>query len=1063
METKSDQLIDPHSGISREFEIPFFRVGNTYSMDRALKSKYGHRAQRIAVFLLAWLGFVSCVRAQSQRISQMVHTIWTGRDGAPENINTLAQTTDGMLWLGARDGLYQFDGISFAPFYPTAGILPRKNVEEIVTTPEGDLWVVAPGLPPTRIRQGIATVFDRVDRERAVFFGDLQRSLDGTMWALLNKNRLVRLEKDGVWHTMPGPKSEANVLGPLFIDSSGTQWLVADELLYKRFVGENNFAATNIAVYDGAKFGAGAVFDAKILEGKDESLWIVSSRPVGVRTKGLSEPGLIHVDRWGKPLPNARTSDDINDIVSGDGGSIWLSHSAGGLEQLGGSKTFESKTPPDLFTVEDGLVNEGDRSLLRDRDGNIWVAGTRGLEKFQDATLLPVLPKSKSGLWSVCVATSGDIWLSLFGNFTDVERGSHITRLNDNLVGALACGTDGKVRVFGNRGIGEIHEDRIDYLPLLPGRGAYWARYVFFGLAVLPGERLIASTIGSTENGLWSFQNGTWEPFVPNLHISAIQGMMADSHNNLYLGSNQGEITVLKAGSFDVLFRGRLGIGAISGFSETRYGVFALGQDGIALEQNQRFRKLYFANPDLATSVTGLVEDRGGNVWINGSRAIARIVASEITLATADLSHPLVAREFREGDFRGSDFFGYARNSAQIDAQGRLWFPTSNGVVSVNPQSIDRAFPPPSLSIRSITADGKSPDGRTFAARPQTLDIRYFGLNLSDPASVVYRYRLEGYERGWEDAGSRTEAMYTHLHPGKYVFEIAASNGDGTWTKPFDSLPFTVRPAFYETWWFAALCASGTIFLILVGLKWRLRAVSRVIQMRSEERADERIRIARELHDTLLQGVQGLLLSFHVAAEKVPPGHESKRVLEKALATADRVILEGRNRVNRLRSENLADAELKSLIEAVAAELDHTAQVQFAVERTGENFALRGHVVEEIFWIAREAVTNAFRHSEASQISIGLDYQKNQFRMACRDNGHGFDFVAFETNGNGKDGHWGIRGMEERAQNIGAKFCCDSGKEKGTEILVVVPARRAYVPVRGLSVSAAKTSAIKRR
>jgi signal transduction histidine kinase len=211
----------------------------------------------------------------------------------------------------------------------------------------------------------------------------------------------------------------------------------------------------------------------------------------------------------------------------------------------------------------------------------------------------------------------------------------------------------------------------------------------------------------------------------------------------------------------------------------------------------------------------------------------------------------------------------------------------------------------------------------------------------------------------------------------------------------------------------------------------------------AEERADERIRIARELHDTLLQGVQGLLLSFHVAAQKVPAGHESKEALEKALTTADRIILEGRNRVTRLRSENLTDGELKPSIEAVAADLNDAAEVNFTVERAGGSDALQEHVLDEVFCIAREALTNAFRYSEASRIVVKLDYRKREFRLTCRDNGRGFD--ADTLRANNTNGHWGLRGMAERAERIGASFRWTSAPGSGTEVQVTVPARRAYV------------------
>jgi signal transduction histidine kinase len=217
--------------------------------------------------------------------------------------------------------------------------------------------------------------------------------------------------------------------------------------------------------------------------------------------------------------------------------------------------------------------------------------------------------------------------------------------------------------------------------------------------------------------------------------------------------------------------------------------------------------------------------------------------------------------------------------------------------------------------------------------------------------------------------------------------------------------------------------------------------------MRAEERADERIRIARELHDTLLQGVQGLLLSFHVAAEKVPADHESKKTLDRALATADRIILEGRNRVSRLRSEHLTDSELKASIESFVSDLNGHREIEFIAERKGGRDSLQAHVVEEIFCIAREALINAYRHSEASRIVVELEYQRRRFTFRCSDNGRGFESSALQASQ--ANGHWGLRGMAERSEKIGAKFSYASSVSKGTDVQVIVPARRAYVSRHG--------------
>jgi signal transduction histidine kinase len=303
-------------------------------------------------------------------------------------------------------------------------------------------------------------------------------------------------------------------------------------------------------------------------------------------------------------------------------------------------------------------------------------------------------------------------------------------------------------------------------------------------------------------------------------------------------------------------------------------------------------------------------------------------------------------------------------------------------------------------------------------------------------------YWLHGVDKTWQDVDRRTEAVYTHLGPGKYLFEVRATNGEGVWSAPV-STSLTVLPAFYQTAWFAVLCAIAGILLLWLGLTARVRYLTAGIKQRAEERADERIRIARELHDTLLQGIQGLLLTFHVAAQKVPADHESKQVLERALTTADQIIVEGRNRVNRLRTENVTDAELKSLIQGVADSLRSIAPIDFVLERTGGSNALRSQVVDEVFCIAREALTNAFRHSGASRIIVKLDYKEREFRMSCRDNGRGFDaegFCALQRNG-----HWGLCGMEERAESMGAKLSLTSATDKGTEVHIIMPARLAYM------------------
>jgi len=985
---------------------------------------------------------------QDQRIFQMIHTAWTSRDGAPQSINDLVQTPDGTLWLAARDGLYNFDGISFSAFDPISGSMPRKNVQTLFVTKDGSLWAFGRATQPTRIRDGVATVFNRVDHGTFQSLASVQQSADGTTWGIVNAKDLVRLGSDGVWHVVAGPKSKSDTLGRLFIDSSDTQWLIADDMLYRRSRGEDKFISTGLPVYGSMGYK----------EGQDHSVWIVSSGPSRPERPAGQPPivALMHVDRLGRRLPNPLArDDDVNDAVVASDGSVWVSHVEGGLQRLrdweiNAKPQRGTEDPPDVFDVSDGLTTTGFRELFRDRDGDIWAAGGRGLDRFQPSTMVPAVKDAIGGWWSVCASPDGDVWLAIVDGYRAVFWGDRLTRLKDYTdIHSILCGKDGKVRLLTGKGIAEIQNGGIKQLPLLPAHGHYWTNYVFSNIVILPDHRLIASTLGPTEIRLWIYHERRWSLFLPASGITQIRAMMLAHDGNLYLGAEEGQIIALQVPNFGVLFSWHSAIGKLEGFSETSYGVFAFGENGIALERDHVFRMLSFSDSNLATSVTGLVEDREGNIWINGSRAIARIASAEIAAAVSQPSHPVVAREFREGDYRGSDIFTFSRNSAQIDTQGRLWFPTANGVIYIDPHHIDRPSHSPTLSIRSIAADGRTlPTTGNFPPRVETLNVRYFGLNLSNPAGVVYRYKLRGSGTGWQEVGRRTEAVYTHLRPGEYVFQVEASNGDGIWTAPINSAPFRILPAFYQTWWFEGLCVVAGMLLLWLGLTVRVGFVAAGIRRRAEERADERIRIARELHDTLLQGVQGLLLSFHAAASKVPADHESKKALERALVTADRIILEGRDRVNRLRSERLTNGDLESSIETVADDLTALSKIDFALERTGTRQELNPAIVDEIYYIVREALTNSFHHSGASQVVVAFDYGKQQFSIICRDNGRGFD--THELQESSTKGHWGLRGMAERAERIDATFDYTSVLGGGVQIRLAVPASQAYVRAFGI-------------
>jgi signal transduction histidine kinase len=888
-----------------------------------------------------------------------------------------------------------------------------------------------------RIRLGHTAVFDRVDpKHAAASLTHLQQDSSGTMWAVLNGQELVSLGPDEAWHLKAGPLQGPAHITSLFIDSADTQWVVANDLLYKRPSEQTSFIPTKIHAAGGTK----------VVEASDHTLWVVG------RVPGTGKPGhevdLQHIDQFANRLHCPDFTGDLRGILPMPDGSLWLSEAGRGLLRLPQVTMIDDPTslsePHDRYTISDGLTSVEEWALSSDADGNIWAGGVSGLDRFEPAALVPAIGGAHSGYWYLCANQQGDIWgAEEEGPVFSFAHG----RLNrvagrDGIEG-LFCGLDRKLWVVDRWGAGYIQNGRIHQLPGIPGQPRHRDSYHFASLAEIKKDELVAAPWGPFADRLWNFRRGRWEAFLTARAATRINVLKAVGAQ-LYLGYRDGKIEVFQADTRQKLSAADPGVGEMVGFAKTSQGVFALGFDGIAAERGDTFERLSFLHTDSAVRVSGLVESRNGDFWLNGARGIVHIPRREIVAALASPSHRISSDEVHEGNFVGPAYCPVGRESASIDPSGKLWFATLNGVVSIDPGRLRLPQHPPQLSIRSITADGRPVDhGSKFPPDIQTLAVRYFGLDLTDPKRVIYRYRLNGLDDSWQDVGSRTEALYTHLRPGQYSFQVMASNGNDVWTTPVSSVTFTILPRFYERRWFQVLAVLASVLLVWFGLSLRVRHVSRDIKIRAEERANERIQIARDLHDTLLQGVQGLLLSFHVAAQKVPPDHESKRALEKALTTADQIILEGRNRVSRLRSDDLTDAELTSLIEGVAANLNDAGGVEFAVERTGGKDSLRRDVADEVFNIAREALTNAFRHSEASRVVVELDYDKRKFRMSCHDNGRGFDVGALQANG--KNGHWGLLGMEERAAKIGGEFSCKSATGKGTEVSVHLPARRAYV------------------
>jgi signal transduction histidine kinase len=470
--------------------------------------------------------------------------------------------------------------------------------------------------------------------------------------------------------------------------------------------------------------------------------------------------------------------------------------------------------------------------------------------------------------------------------------------------------------------------------------------------------------------------------------------------------------------------------------------------------KNGRIATLTGKNGLPCDAVQWTIKDAAQSVWLMMPCGLVRVARSELdawAIAADKTARTIRATVFDSSDgLRTLAVVGDYTPRAAESPDGKLWFIAPDGVSVVDPRHVPFNNLPPPVHIEEITANRKPYDatnGMRLPALIRDLQIDYTALSLAAPEKVRFRYRLEGHDTEWQDAGTRRQAFYNDLPPRKYRFRVIACNNSGAWNEAGESLDFSIEPAYYQTTWFLVSCAA--VFLAMLAGLYRLRLWYLVHQfnMRLDERVGERTRIARDLHDTLLQSFQGVLLKFHAVTYALPDRPaEARKKLESAIEEARQAIAEGRDAVQGLRSSTVPTEDLARAIgtlgEGLAASPDGRPSADFRVQVEGTTRKLAPLVRDEVYRIAGEAMRNAFRHAGASRIEVDIHYDNRQLMVRIRDNGKGIDAKVLDQGGSA--GHHGLPGMHERAKLVGAKLAIWSELHSGTEIELTVPAPVAY-------------------
>ena len=790
-----------------------------------------------------------------------------------------------------------------------------------------------------------------------------------------------------------------------------------------------------------------------------------SFQQTGILTVGVPQitqdnNGRLWMSEWDKPvrtIPIAGQKNSTEIHVKAQGlhfardGSLWMSgRLLNGIqrvrfpEKLEKGQFSQDSIEIESFSVQDGLTDTAAGNILEDREGNIWISSTKGLNRFTRSHLVPVkLPPDYVRL-AIVADERGDIWVASSGQNPLLRiRGEKITQQTPPMaVSTVYRDTDGTVWWGGASRIWKQTQDRFESFSCpLDARSWFWE--------IFPNVESGGLWTRLGDLGLFHFKDGVWTngEKPKGLPERLPSSSLKDPQGRIWLGYSTGSVCVISGGQEVQCFSrdDGLDVGKIKIIRGRGTQIWVGGETGLAIFSNGRFKTVTTSGEPFG-SISDIVEIADGSVWLNAMHGIVHIPSEEIRQLIDNPDYPVNYQLYNILDgMPGNPQLNYTASTAVEATDGRIWFVTDNGLAWINPARIEKNNLPPPVVVKSLTTDEKTYRLTEILELPkgtENLRINYTALSLSVPERVRFKYRLEGIDDHWRDAGTHREAVFTNLGPGAYRFRVIASNNDGVWNEEGAALEFTILPLFYQTNWFLALCAAVLVFLAWLGYKWRVRQVKNLLHLQFQERLAERTRIAQDLHDTLLQGFVSAKMQLFAEVHDLPPEIPKTKRLKAVYELLGQLIEEGRNTVRDLRASEYGEfTDFEQEFLKIREEFDINKNIDFRMVIGGTPRLLHPLVGSELRQIGHEALINAFLHSRAAAIEIEIEYGLKSLKLLVRDNGCGIDSEILRT---GREGHWGLTGMRERAEKIKAEIKIWSRAGAGTEVVISVPRRFAF-------------------
>lgn len=984
-------------------------------------------------------------------VRQYNYQAWQTDNGLPQNtVHAVLQTHDGYIWFATESGLVRFDGEQFAVFdkQNTPG-LGSDLIYSLYEDRAGTLWIGASG-GLTQFKNGAFHTFTIRDGLPGNTVWSIYQDRAGTLWAVTADG--LASYTGGKFHAIPVPQglsATSRIIGA----QDGSLW-----------VGTNS-GLLHIVHGHETKVDAGAEIQALAID-KQGRVWVAT------------QAGLMVLKPGG--FDNFKLSaNDITALLSDSAGRMWIG-TANGLFLRGGPSVRQ-------FTVKNGLPSAQINGLYEDREHSLWVSTNRGLARIVNGQVESFT--SRDGLSSNLILSmfedrEGDLWLGTESGGLGVLRNRKFTTytaqdgLSDDLL--LSVYQDHKGTVWiGTNGGGLDRWSGHDFSALTTSDGL--SSNIVLALA----DDAAGDLWVGTPDGLDRMRDGQVKVFTSadGLADDFVRSLYTDSRGTLWIGTRRG-LTRYANGAFTSYTRmdglgsdlvgtviedrdGSFWISTLDGLTHFSGGRFenyttanglssnvitALNQDaagtlwigtkggGLDSIKGGKFTRYPSSSGELPQNIYSILEDRSGHLWLGSDRGIYRVSSRQLKAFASGAAHGITAQAYGTADgMKISECSSGGHPAAWELRDGTLWFATLRGASVIDPQHMAINHVPPPVAIEQVSVDDQpfsAAQLKNVAPGRSRFAFQYAGLSFVAPQKVRYKYKLDGFDRNWVDAGARRTAYYTNVPPGRYTFRVIACNNDGVWNDAGASVSFQLKPHFYRTYWFDLALLLAIIFLGYEAYRRRVRRVEQQLEAQYSAVMAERNRIAREIHDTLAQGFVAVSVQLEIVSRLLASSTESaKSHLEQARTLVRSSLTEARSSIWELRSQSSEREDLATRLTRTLEQATATTEIKTRVQVHGTYRPLARNVENELLRIAQEAFVNVVRHAGATRIEFELRFEEKRLRMTIQDDGCGF---SGQASSHGPGGHFGLTGMQERAESIGGSCTVKSVPGRGTEVAVEI-------------------------